>query len=290
MKKIVNILLNISVILIIATLPIAFIDDGKQISFLTNTMFTEIKQYLVGLFTGDSLYYQLGDKIMPYFIDVWKYASLSYEYLALVGVTAILLSVFLAILVAYFRLKWINEVIGFVSIIPDFILVLLLQIGVVFITQTTGFRIASVASASREQPAILLPLICLMLLPTFYLLRTLLQRITEVSSEEYILVAKAKGLKKLHIYLFHMVPNLLPFLKADLHKVSTIMIGNLFIIEYLFNIDGMTEMAFFTPFQFGYQYDMVINSFLILWILYYCLLYTFKGLYYLIKRMLSYGN
>src|SRR5690606_33041650 len=153
--------------------------------------------------------------------------------------------------------EWMKDTIGFLGTIPDFILVIFLQLGVVSIYQSTGFRLARVASRSADENAYLLPLITLTLIPAIYLIRTLSERTYDVLSEDYILTAKAKGLKKRVIYINHVIRNVLPFLKADLHKVLAIMMSNLFIVEYLFNIRGITAMLFGGTM---YQYNLIVNT------------------------------
>jgi peptide/nickel transport system permease protein len=144
-----------------------------------------------------------------------------------------------------------------------------------------------VASSSMSEPAIFLPIFTLVIIPLFYLLRSLSARSHEVKGEDYILAAKAKGLRKGSIYLFHVFSNVLPFLKADLHKILSIMLGNLFIIEYLYNTRGITALLFVQQIQFGYQYNLVILCLLSLLLLYLVSLYTLKLLLWLTERGLQ---
>lgn len=177
-----------------------------------------------------------------------------------------------------------NSVLGFIGIIPDFILVLLLQLLVTYIYKKTGVKVLKVASFSMDDPAIFLPIFTLTILPLFYLIRTLNDKTYEVLTEDYILTAKAKGLTKRYIYMNHVTSNVLPFLKADLYKIVGISLSNLFIIEYLYNTRGLTEILFEYPDNFGYQYNLVVITLLSFFVLYIVTLLTIKLFIYLIER------
>ncbi|MGN7399745.1 ABC transporter permease subunit [Cytobacillus praedii] len=161
-----------------------------------------------------------------------------------------------------------NASIGFLGMVPDFLLVLMLQIAVVYVNKNLGVKTFKVASSSIDDPAIFLPILTLIIIPAIYLVRSLSEATSEITAEDYILLAKSKGLSKKYIYFFHVTTNVLPFLKADLHKVLSIMIGNLFIVEYLYNTRGLTSLIFLHSIKFGYQYNLVIICLLSLFILY----------------------
>lgn len=101
-------------------------------------------------------------------------------------------------------------------------------------------------------------------------------------TEDYISFAKARGLGKTYIIFFHAVPNVLPYLKADLHKFMGILFGNLFIFEYLYNLNGVTLFVFSNAFVSGnYQYDLVVNGIFTLFVLY--------AIVYALLRFVIYG-
>ncbi|MBH8605967.1 ABC transporter permease subunit, partial [Thermoactinomyces sp. CICC 10522] len=78
-------------------------------------------------------------------------------------------------------------------------------------------------------------------LPFTYMMRMVALQGYKVLTEDYILTAKSKGLKKWTIYARHVLRNVLPVIKADLFRIASIMTGNLIVIENLFNSPGITR-------------------------------------------------
>jgi peptide/nickel transport system permease protein len=109
----------------------------------------------------------------------------------------------------------------------------------------------------------------MVILPANYMIRTVSQQMKMTLTEDYISFAKARGLGKTYIVFFHALPNVLPFIKADLHKLLGILMGNLFIVEYLFNLHGVTKLLYSDAFAHGgYQFNLVVNSLLALIVVY----------------------
>ncbi|OOP68311.1 ABC transporter permease, partial [Heyndrickxia oleronia] len=75
----------------------------------------------------------------------------------------------------------------------------------------------------------------------------------------YIRTAVGKGLSRPYINSRHVLKNLIPYLTGDIKKAISLTIGNLFIIEYLFNIRGLTIFIFS-----DYEFQKVVFSLLIL--------------------------
>lgn len=259
---------------------------GDRVGIDFGGIFEEIGQFFSGLFSGSSFYYEQGDRVRNLLVDMPRYFKSSFFYLFWSSFIVLILAFLLGIFFWKKSDKLLNNFFGFFGMIPDFILISLLQLFVVFIYQKTGVRLAQVASLSTEDPAILLPLITLILIPLIYIVRTLNERTQDVLREDYILTAISKGLKKKSIYLYHVTTNVTPFFKADLHKILAIMISNLFIVEYLFNTGGITALLFQHQMKFGYQYNLVIFCFLALFILYVILYFFLKLLILLVERIL----
>jgi peptide/nickel transport system permease protein len=54
----------------------------------------------------------------------------------------------------------------------------------------------------------------------------------------------AKGMGIWHILIHHVYKNVKPFLLADLKKTIAITVTNLFVVEYLLNVVGLTRFIF----------------------------------------------
>jgi peptide/nickel transport system permease protein len=280
-------LFSILLLMWIAALPLVFFSMNNQTVFEPLRAITLMKNFFLGLFTGESFYYSAGSNTRLLTSDIISYFVSSYLYLACSGVIVLILSFFLGIWFWKKSEKWLNDLLNFIGMVPDFIFILLLQIFFTEIYKNTGIRLVKVASISTDDPAIFLPLLSLMILPLNYLVRSLNDRTKEVISEDYILTAISKGLNKRQIYLYHVTSNVIPYLKADIYKITAIMISNLFIVEYLFNTRGITAILFQLQ-KFGYQYNVVVISLLAIFILYLCVFFTLKLIIKAIERILAY--
>lgn len=88
-------------------------------------------------------------------------------------------------------------------------------------------------------PNLVLPVLTLVVLLTAYLMRIMRTSMIEVLRSDYIRVAHMKGLSGLTIVLRHALPNaLLPTVTAAALTVAWL-IGNLFVIEAVFNYPGI---------------------------------------------------
>ncbi|HEX7065966.1 MAG TPA: ABC transporter permease subunit [Bacillales bacterium] len=245
-----------------------------------------VKDYFIGLKSGETFHYRQGsDREPSFFRDIGSYLMSSYFYLVVSGLIAVVVSLIIGAWQAKSKQEWAKDMLGFLGVIPDFILVLLLQLAVVSVYQSTGIHVAKVASSSTDNPAILLPIITLSVIPVIYLIRTLSEQTFEVLTEDYILTAKSKGISRLSIYIQHVFRNIIPSLKADLHKIAAIMMGNLFIVEYLYNTRGVTGLMFI---EGDYQYNLIVNGLLTLVILYLFFYWSMRLFVFGLERIFAY--
>lgn len=280
---------SVGLLLFLTALPLYLYNMDGRLIFQLSEIPNEITNFISGLFTGESYYYMQGDRRRFLISDLTSFFLSSYFYLNTSLLIVIILSFILGIWFWKKSEKWVHSILGFIGIIPDFILVLLLQLLITYIYKRTGVKVLKVASLSMDDPAIFLPVLSLTILPLFYLIRSLNDKTYEVLTEDYILTAKAKGLTKAYIYKNHVTSNVLPFLKADLYKIVGISLSNLFIIEYLYNTRGLTEILFEYPDNFGYQYNLVVLTLLFFFVLYIGTLLTIKLFIYLVERILING-
>ncbi|WP_316571465.1 ABC transporter permease subunit [Neobacillus sp. YIM B06451] len=288
-------LISLFALLILAAIPQVFYYTGnpmlgqQQIAFEPKMIVIVVRGFLEGILSAESFYYISGSSKRFFPSDIVGYFNSSYFYVAGSGLIVILLSFVFGIWLWKASGRYLNGILSFLGMIPDFIFILILQLLVNGIYKSTGIKTVKVASLSTNEPAIFLPILTLVIIPFVYLVRTLNERTHEVITEDYIVTAVAKGLSKIEIYLFHITTNVIPFLKADLHKVTSIMISNLFIVEYLYNTRGITTMLFQLQVKFGYQYNVVVLSLFTLVLLYIAVFLSFKLLIILIERILKHA-
>ncbi len=263
MNKFISAVISIVFIFLLTGVPKIFLVSPDHITVTVKPLIEAVIQYISGIFTGESFQYHLRDRTYQFWEEIGAFFLLSFQYLALAAIIAVITGLLLGSITARLRREWLKDLFGFLGTLPDFVIIILLQMMVVWVAKITGVRIAKVATTMAE-PAVLLPIISLTIIPAVYLMNTLSNRTYQLMTEDFVLTAKAKGLKKGYIHLQHIFRNVIPFLKADLHKVVAVMISNLFIVEYLFNLPGVTRLMF----NYGHQYPLLVNTFFAMVLLY----------------------
>lgn len=213
--------------------------------------------------------------------DIFPFVWRSFRLLFISLLVATIISIMFGIFLSAYRKKdrFINGLLGILNSIPDFIFILLLQLIAVTINLKIGKSIFRITSFG-ENEAILLPIISLIIIPMVYFTKEIMDHIAYISTEEYIRTALSKGLTKWNVISRHILTNLIPYLKADLIKVISISIGNLFIVEYLFSLKGITS------FMFSYQqFQVWMTGFLFLSLIFVVIYLSLLLLLNLIRRL-----
>ena len=256
-------------IFLVAAGPDVLSTDRGAIVFRPRAVTHDIVAYARGLTDGSSFAYgRWGER--SFTEGLGSRVLTSYRYMVTAGLLALVLGPLLGTWLTAGRHERTKEVVATAGAVPDFILALLLQIGVVAVYKATGFRLAHVATIDMNRQAVFLPLLVLTIAPTVYLVRSVSSRVHQVICEQYILAAKARGLGRLRIYLTHVLPNVTRFLRADLARVAGVILADFFIVDYLFNLRGITTLIFFgmNGGNGGYRYSLAVNGLLVTLLLY----------------------
>jgi len=120
---------------------------------------------------------------------------------------------------------------------PDILYIIALQVFVIYIFKSTGVLLVEIAVYNDK--IYLAPILCLTIIPTVYLIRMLILHLEEEDEKPYSEFAKAKGLTRLYIMVIHNLRNALNSLMGRTKVVAAFMLSNLFMIEVLFNINGI---------------------------------------------------
>jgi len=284
MSKMNRIVLSIPMVfilvLIMAELPLLLQPDGSHSIRLDWPQgAASIKAYFSGIPTGDSFRFLSGQNTLSFWEQIGSYFIISFGYLACGALIGTTIGVLIGIYFSLSRAEWLKRTVEFLGAMPDFVSILLLQFLVVFVASKTGVVLFQIATLSVKEPAIVLPLVSSILIPASYMIRNVTMQMTYTLAEDYIGFAKARGLRKLYIVFYHALPNVLPFIRADLHKFLGILIGNIFIVEYLYNLHGLTMLLFSNVYSYsGYQFPLVVNGLLTLLLLY-AVIYTLLKTY-----------
>ncbi|RAP75954.1 ABC transporter permease subunit [Paenibacillus montanisoli] len=254
--------------------------DGS-LQFQWTKGLSSISGYFKGMAGGETFRYMSGTNELSFWIEIGRSFTVTFTYMMIGAVIGMTIGILLGIYFAVTRAHWLKRLLELTSVLPDFVIVMLLQFLIVFIASETGIVVFQVASFSTDEPAVALPLLSTIIIPAIYMIRNVALHMNLTLTEDYISFAKARGLGKRYIIFYHALPNVLPFVKADLHKFMAILFGNLFIFEYLYNLGGVTMLVFSNAFtREGYQYSLVVNGIFTLLLLYAIIFAVLKALVY----------
>ena len=129
--------------------------------------------------------------------------------------------------------------------LPDILIILFIQILIVLYYKQSGLILVGIAS-TYDDKVYLLPIIILALLPTIQLFRLSIMTFEQEESKDYVLLAKSIGLSKFFIMIVHIFRNAIISVFFQSKKTIWFMLSNLFVIELLFNIPGITRFLMST--------------------------------------------
>lgn len=148
-----------------------------------------------------------------------------------------------------------------VSAIPDFIIVMVIQLIAVTIFQQTQVRVGRIAYGAEGGPMMLLPMTAMILFSSAWILQASARYAARTASEEYIRFALAKGLAHPVIVLRHLLPAVIAGIRGEIMSLVTLEIGSLFIIERMFSIPGLTRLLFSFGFTLRYSRTFGISQY-----------------------------
>ncbi|WP_409250800.1 ABC transporter permease subunit [Bacillus sp. SCS-153A] len=193
------------------------------------------------------------------------------------------LSVSVILLILYYSVgSWFRGLVKTFSIVvsslPDIFVIAALQICVIWYFKKSGILLIDVASVGVNQ-VILFPAVTLSILPAFFFLGLMVSFINEEEGLPYVELARGKGLAKYHLLFVHMIRNILISLTYHAKQIVWMMLSNLLILEYLFNVFGVTS------FLFTYNTPSIFAiTAILLFLPIYSLL---KGLQFILKRRIG---
>ena len=233
----VSLLLVIAVFILVASGPSMFRMESNEIHPYPEAVFHSLAEMGERAVNGTLMEYQSGRAYHKLNETLPIYFMISLRYIPLSALLSLLIGVSLAFLTSFRQGRLITSVIEF------------LQIMVSAITQTTSYRVARIAYMSETSPAYTLPFAVMTIVATGFIIRGVHGYLEEVKSRDYILFAVAKGLSKPRLISTHLLVPILYKLRGDLHSLLSLLIVNLFIIERIFNIPGVTNFLFHNAFQ-----------------------------------------
>ena len=187
-------------VFLLAALPDVLTIENDRVVLHLSMFAADIGGYFRGLLGGDSFLYRPAYTNVPYrsvLSDIVRPFLTSFAYAGVSAVTAMLIGAIGGMLVVAYRKEQVKDVVSLFGIVPDFVMILLLQLIVVAMYKATGIHVARVATITQDEPALLLPLLILTLIPAVFILRSISNRTYMVTTEEFVLVARAQGYEPL---------------------------------------------------------------------------------------------
>ncbi|MGL1893449.1 MAG: ABC transporter permease subunit [Spirochaetaceae bacterium] len=277
-----NFIIPIVSILLLASLPLVIGNsDGKiRFRFLYLLLTSD---YIKGIFDGSSFVFNVANFRWNAFIHLPKYFLVTLFYVGISSFIGIVIGFPIGLLRYKKQISKSQNILNFISSIPDFIIILFLQLFAVYFKSITGVRFAKISGLGSLP--LLLPFIAMSLYPVIYVIKQVSRGAYEVSCQNYIQFARAKGLKRSKIIFSHIIPALLPGLSVDVTKVTTLVLANVFITERLFRITGITTFMFKYSFlsEGGYQFGFVVSCLLYIFLIYLIVSISLKLIIYCIR-------
>lgn len=245
----VSLFIVIGLFVLVASGPSLIRIESNQISVHPEAVFQSLFEMAERATNGTLLEYQAGRAYHKLHETLPLYFVISLGYILSAALLSLFIGVSLGFLTSFRHGRFLTALLEFVHVIPDFVLAIFLQIIVIAITQATGHRVARIAYVNGISGAYTLPITVMTFVATVFIIRSVHGYLTEVKSQDYLLFAVAKGLAKPRLIATHLLVPVLHKLRGDLHGLLALLIGNLFIIERIFNIPGITSFIFDNAFQ-----------------------------------------
>ena len=133
-----------------------------------------------------------------------------------------------------------KKVIGFFESVPDLLIIFLFMFFVITLYKTTGLKFLQLYGIFGHKPYFV-PIVTIAFLPTLFFMQFLIKALEGEASRDYVLYLKAKGIRKSRILIVHMIRNIFPLLIIQLRTSIWIILSNLYLLEFMFNINGFTK-------------------------------------------------
>ncbi|TCP30014.1 ABC-type dipeptide/oligopeptide/nickel transport system permease component [Scopulibacillus darangshiensis] len=192
------------------------------------------------------------ETVRPLIPDVFD--PFFYSMVILLGgvILSLLFSIVLAFITFSLGKKWADGAVyisSYIEAIPDIFVIAILQLGIVWVYKMFGNVQVSFVSLGTDRIYII-PIIILSILPSFYLFRLEIRAFIEENEKQYTEFALGKGLSKFQIIFRHIFRNTVGSLYFNSKHMIWLMLSNLFMVEYFFNMYGIM--------MFIYQYHSPI--------------------------------
>jgi peptide/nickel transport system permease protein len=188
-------------------------------------------------------------KDVSWYLELFKKLGIaeSYQYTMTILLVSLLVIMFLALVLVVMVMlspvkvsNYLKGVINFFEGIPDLLVIFLFMFFVITLYKTTGLKFLQLYGVFGKKPYFV-PIMTVSFLPLFLLLQFLIKVITDEQSQPYVLYLKAKGIGRIRILLVHILRNIFPLAFLQLRTIVWVLLSNIYLVEFTFNIKGFTE-------------------------------------------------
>src|SRR5262245_15730310 len=229
------------------------VENIKQRKHLDDSVFVRY-----GYWARDAVTNQFGTTILgdkPILPDLWRVLKHTLQLVVIAGLLAILSAVGIGVCSAlrqYSVFDYGATTLSFVGLaLPVFWLALMLQVGVVYLKDWTGYNIFPIASLSSVDPGtgihfwidrahhLVLPVLVLMVASVATYSRFMRASMLEVINSDYVRTARAKGLTEQKVTMKHAFRNALIPLVTLVALNFGALLGGAIATETVFSLDSM---------------------------------------------------
>ncbi|MQR93886.1 ABC transporter permease subunit [Fictibacillus phosphorivorans] len=182
--------------------------------------------------------------IFPEIYSQFFYSMTIFFTALLIGLLVSLTLTFITTMLPRFLQRIIYGLLTLFESLPDLFIVVLLQVCIVALYKKTGLLIPFYNDYNN--PIYLLPILVLSIVPTIQLFKITLLLMREEQHKPYVTVARAMGLGRFYITLKHVFRNILTSLLQYSKTIFVFMLSNLFIVEYVYNLNGIMSLLMIT--------------------------------------------
>lgn len=180
----------------------------------------------------------------PLFPDVfnkYQYSMIIFFCALFTGLIAALILTFFTTLLPRILQRVVYGILTFLESLPDLFIVVVLQFSIIYIYKSTGVLVSNISNVYNN-PIYLLPILTLSILPTIQLFKITLLLMKDEQHKPYVTVARSMGLSRIYITIKHVFRNILTSLVQYYKTIFVFMLSNLFIVEYVFNLNGIMNV------------------------------------------------
>jgi peptide/nickel transport system permease protein len=244
-----NFFISIAGIWLIGGLPVLL--SGLSVgSFRWNEYWTTILDILSAFTHPSQLKYTIigGQKERDLFPYLWEPIQYSLTILFVAFALAILVALCLTIMTMLcnerIRMR-IKFTFYLLETLPDLLIILCAQFTMIAFYHQFGTIPIGIA-ATDESKVYLLPIVILAILPTIHLFRLSMLTFEQEERKDYVLLARSIGHAPFFVLVVHVLRNAIISVFFQSKKTMWFMLSNLYVVELLFNIPGITRFLMST--------------------------------------------